>query len=94
MVLIYITPNKIEKYLTELKKVARSYVVLCELHSEKWWQRLAVKWEEGYNVYNWNKLLEKNEFYDISLFKIPKEMWESDLQQKYGYIIVAKIPYY
>lgn len=90
MCMIYFSPRKIGKCLDEIRRVARSYVVFCELDSEHWWERLAIKWKEGYNVYDWKKLLEKHNFYDVSKFKIAKEAWpESDLQQKYCHIIVA-----
>lgn len=93
MYMIYITPNRMAKQLTEIKRLARNYVVMCEFHSESWWERLALKWREGYNMYDWRKLLEKHGFYGINLYKIPKEFWsESDLQQKYCHIIVAKVP--
>lgn len=95
MCLIYVEPKKIKKYLRELKRVARNYVVLFEFHSPKWYERLAMKWKEGYNMYNWHKLLDKNGFYDVGIYKISPEFWpESDLQQKYGHIIVAKVPKY
>ncbi len=95
MTMIYISPFKIKKHLTEFKRVARNYVVLCEFHSPSLWTRLVVKWKEGYNVYNWPKLLEENGYHDIQMYKIPKEGWpESDLQQKYGYIVVARTPKY
>lgn len=95
MVLIYITPRHIGRYLKEFKRVAGDYVILCELHSTSWWKRFALKWREGYNAYDWPKLLEKHEFYDIKMYKLKKEDWpESNLQQKYGYIIVAKVPNY
>mgnify|MGYP001567044021 CR=1 FL=1 len=95
MCMIYITPNKIEKHLKEFKRLARNYVVFVELHSKNWWDRFVIKWKEGYNVYDWPKLLEKHGFYDVSIYKIPKEAWpESDLQQKYGHIIVARTPKY
>lgn len=93
MTMIYISPFKIGRHLKEFKKVARNFVVLCELHSESPWERLVVKWKEGYNVFDWKKLLEKHDFYDVKIFKIPPEAWpESDLQQKYGCIIVARTP--
>lgn len=95
MCMIYVTPRLIPKYLTEFKRLARNYVVLCELHSTSFWKRLAVKWKEGYNVFNWPRLLEKNGFNDIQTYKITKDCWpESDLQQKYGFIIVARTPKY
>ena len=95
MCMIYVTPNLIGKHLNEFKRLARSYVVLCEFHSDSWWNRFVLKWKEGYNSYNWPKLLEKYGYYDIQKYKIPKEGWpESNLQQKYGYIIVARTPKY
>lgn len=93
MCMIYISPFLIKRHLDEFKRVARSYLVLCELHSPSLWERLVVKWKEGYNIFNWPKLLEENGFYDIQTYKIPKEGWpESNLQQKYGHIIVARVP--
>lgn len=93
MFMIYVSPGRMKKHLGEFKRVARNYLVLCELHSENWWDRFVIKWKEGYNMYDWRRLLEKHEFYDIGMYKIPKEAWpESDLQQKYGYIIVARVP--
>ena len=93
MMLIYISPRHIGRYLKEFKRVARGYVVLCELHSDSWRHRFAVKWKEGYNLYDYKKLLKKHEFYDIQMYKLSKEDWpESTLQQNYGHIIVARVP--
>jgi ubiquinone/menaquinone biosynthesis C-methylase UbiE len=93
MSLIYVDPSKIEKYLGEVKRITRNYVVLCELHSTSWWNRLAVRWNEGYQMYDYEKLLTKMGFYDMLYYKLKKEDWpESSLQQKFGYIIVAKVP--
>lgn len=93
MLMIYITPSKVQKHLNEFKRLSRSYVILCELHSTSWFERFVIKWKEGYNVYDWKKLLEKNDYFDIQLYKIPPDFWpESDLQQKYGYIVVARTP--
>ena len=93
MMLIYISPRYISRYLKEWKRVARDYIILCELHSDSWWKRFVIKWKEGYNIYNYKKLLEKLEFYDIKMYKFKKEDWpDSDLQQDYGHLIVAKVP--
>ncbi len=95
MCMIYISPFKIEAHLKEFKRLARNYVIFCELHSDSWWERFVLKWKEGYNMFNWPKLLEQNGYYDVKTYKIPKEAWpESDLQHKYGYIIVARTPKY
>jgi ubiquinone/menaquinone biosynthesis C-methylase UbiE len=94
MTMIYITPSQMKLSLSEIKRVARGYVVFCEFHSTSWWKRFAVKWSSGYNMYDYKRLLDKQGFYDIALYKIPKEMWPGGLQEKYGYIIVARIPNY
>lgn len=95
MFMIYVTPGQMPRYLKEFGRLARNYVVFVELHSKSWWERFVIKWKEGYNVYNWPRLLEKHGFFDISMFKIPPEAWpESDLQQKYGHIIVARVGNY
>lgn len=94
MVMIYITPSQMKKHLLEFKRVARNYVVFCEFNSVSLWKRFAVKWTSGYNMYDWKKLLEKNGFYDIGMFKIPKEVWPGGLQEKYGHVIVARVPKY
>lgn len=93
MCLIYVDLFKIKDYLDEIKRVSRSYVVLCELNSKSWFDRFVIKWKEGYNLYDYKKLLEKHGFYDVVVYKLPKEFWpESDLQQKYCSIIVARVP--
>lgn len=93
MCMIYISPFKMGKHIREFKRLARNYVVLCELNSKSWIERFALKWREGYNMYDWISLLERHGFYDIRMYKLPKEAWpESSLQQKYAYIIVAHVP--
>lgn len=93
MYLIYVTKGKIRAQLREFKRVARDYIVLCELHSKSFKERFVFKWKEGLNVYDYQKLLESEGFYDIQMFKVPKEMWpESDAQQKYCNVIVATVP--
>lgn len=92
MYMIYLSPRRFKKQLKEIKRLAHNYVVLCELHSDKWQERLAVKWDSGYNMYNYKKLLQKNGFYDINMYKMPKEFWPGGLQEKYCHIIVARVP--
>ena len=91
MCLIYVSPRHIKKYIREIKRVSRSFIVLCEFHSDSWWRRLKLKLTSGYNAYNWKKLLEKEGFYDVVLYKLKPEDWPGGNPQKdYGYIIVAK----
>lgn len=93
MCLIYVGPRKIGKVLQEMKRVARSRVVLCELHSDSWVERLKLKYQSGLHAYDYLKLLEKHGFHDVIRYKLPIEAWpEGEKQKKFGYVIVAKIP--
>lgn len=92
MCLIYIDPLNIKKALEEIRRVSRNYVVFCEFHHKSWWKRFQLRWNSGYNAYNYRKLLAKHGFYDIQLFKIPQEFWPGgDPQKTYGYIIKARV---
>lgn len=99
MMLIYAGPRKIHKYIEEIKRVARHYVVFCEFHHESWWKRLKLRLQEGYHAYNYEDLLHKHGFYDINIIKIPEELWPEpdgtpghEPQKTFGYIIKAKLP--
>lgn len=95
MTLIYVSPRDINRYVAEIKRIGRNYVVLCEFHSKNIWQRLRLKLTSGYNAYDWKKLLDKHGFYDIQSFKLKPEDWPGGNPQKtFAYIIVAKIPSY
>src|SRR3990167_1293539 len=88
--LIYVGPNKIDKYIKEIKRIARNYAVFCEFHTTSLWNKLALKFNSGYFAYDYKKLLEKHGFYDIQIFKIPKEVWSGTPWEEFGNIIVAK----
>lgn len=92
MCLIYVGRNKIDKVIGELKRIARHRVVLCEFHSDSWWERIKIKLTTGYNTYDYVKLLEKHGLHDVTRYKIPKEAWPGGLQEKYGYVVVARVP--
>lgn len=93
MCLIYIGPRKIDKAIEEIKRVARQYVVLCEFHHTSWFARLWLRIIEGYNAYDYKKLLERHGFYNIDVYKIPKKFWEGGKpQETYGYITIARVP--
>lgn len=92
MALIYVDRRGIDKAIKEMKRVARKKVVICEFHSESLWERLKIKFTSGYNVYDYTKLLEKHGFYDVIRYKLPKDAWPGGLQEKVGYVIVAKVP--
>lgn len=89
--LIYIGPTKIKKTLKEMHRVCRNRIVLCELHNTNFITRWMYRFKTGYNMYNYEKLLEEAGCYDIKLFKIPKEMWEGTPWEEHGYIITAKV---
>jgi len=90
--LIYVDPFQIRRYLKEVKRVTRNHVVLCEFHSKSFFQRLKLRIGSGYNAYDYKKLLEKEGFYDITIFKIPKEAWPGTPWEEFGHIITAKVP--
>lgn len=89
--LIYIGPTKINKVLKEMTRICRSTIVLCELHSTNLLTRWLYRFKTGYNMYNYQELLEKAGCYDIKLFKIPKEFWEGTPWETHGHIITAKV---
>jgi ubiquinone/menaquinone biosynthesis C-methylase UbiE len=93
MMLIYVGPLKIRKYLLEMKRLARNYVVLCEFHSTSIRQRLLLKLTSGYNAYDYRTLLTKMGFYDILEYKLKEEDWPGGNPQKtFAYIIIARVP--
>lgn len=95
MHLIYVGPREIKKYLGEIKRIARNYVVLSEFHSTSFWQRLWVRLTTGYNAHNYKKLLDKMGFYDVMMYKMKPEDWPGGgMQEKIGYIILARVPKY
>ena len=92
MCLIYVGPRKIKKYLEEMKRIGRHHIILCEFHSDSWWNRMALRFNSGYYAYNYDKLLRKEGFYDIIKLKLREEDWPGgDPQKTFGYIIHARI---
>lgn len=90
MFLIYVGPLKINKYLNEIKRVARNHVVLCEYHSPSWWSRQWLRIFSGRHAYNYKKRLERLGFFDINVIKMP--IFEEDNEQSYRHLIVARVP--
>jgi ubiquinone/menaquinone biosynthesis C-methylase UbiE len=91
MCLIYVGPFKIKKYLTEIKRITRSRVVLCEFHHpsffKRWWLRLTT----GYHAHDYKKLLEKQGFYDIGIYKMPDEAYPQAKDMECRYLITARV---
>lgn len=95
MNLIYTGSRNIDKTLQEMKRITRNWIVLCEFDSTDPWQRFKTFILNGYHVYDYKKLLEKNGFYDIMKYKLMPEHWpESKTQQQFAHIIMAKVPKY
>jgi ubiquinone/menaquinone biosynthesis C-methylase UbiE len=92
MTLIYVDPVDIDKYLKEYKRIARSYVMLCEFHSESWWKRQVARFTSGYHVYNYKKRLQKQGFWDIYIQQIPEQLWPgTDKNTEFRSIITARV---
>ena len=92
MTLIYYGPRRVHEVIKEIRRVARTHVVLCEFHSENWFSRLSLRLRTGYHAHNYRKLLTKYGFYDIMIIKVPPEAWPgSDAQQRFRYILLAKV---
>lgn len=90
MFLIYIGPLKIGKYINEMKRIARNYIVLCEYHHKSWWRRQWLRTFSGRHAYDWKKRLEKHGFFDITTIKMPQ--FEQDNEQSYRHLIIARVP--
>src|SRR3990167_2224241 len=93
MVLIYVGPSNIMKALGELKRVTTDYVLLCEFHHKNWFKRQWLRIRTGYQSYNYKKLLQKLDFYDIITHKLSLKDWpDAKNNHDFRTIILAKVP--
>jgi len=84
--------TRIDEMLAHIRRVARKRVVLCEFHSERRWERAALKLAAGYRAYNYPALLRAHGFKDIVASKIPRELWPGGRpQRRFGYLITASV---
>lgn len=91
MALIYVGPLQIRSYLREMKRIGRMYVLLCEFHSPSFWKRLTARFG-GYHVYDYQKLLESEGFYNVHVQHIPPQLWPgTDKNTEFRSVITAKI---
>lgn len=90
MMLIYVGPRQINKYLEEFKRVGRKYLVLYEYDEKSWWQRQKLRIFSGRHAYNYQHRLEKIGYNDI--MKIPMPKFEEDGDQRFRQVIIARIP--
>lgn len=91
MCLIYVSPLKIKKVIKELKRIGRTNFIFVEFHSSSIIKRAALALG-GYYAHDFKKLLEDEDFYDITLTKLKESDWPGgDPQKSFGYIITARI---
>lgn len=90
--LIYVTPDKMARALREIRRVGDGggKVIMVEYHSKSFLKRLVVRLFSRYNSYDYEKLLAKNYFKGIKLFKITDKVW-SDNWVEHGYFILSTI---
>lgn len=91
--LIYVGPKRIHNTLKELKRVARKNVIFIEWHSPSWRNRWIMRLLDGYNVYDYKKLLEQHGFWDIEIKKLPP-YWgdqKGNAWGMFGTMITAKV---
>lgn len=92
MCYIYLDKKNFHKAIREAKRMARRGVIFCEFHHPNPFMRWLLKWNTGYNSYNYGKELKKLGFYDIHLYKLTESDWPGGEPQKtFGYIISARI---
>lgn len=89
--LIYYGPEKIDKAVGEMVRIARLGIVLCEFHGTSWWKRLWLRLTTGYNAYNYQELLEKHGCRNIQIVKIPPQFWDGFPWQPWGHIVIAQV---
>jgi ubiquinone/menaquinone biosynthesis C-methylase UbiE len=87
--LIYV--SEIDPVLQAIRRVARKYVVFCELHTERPLQSLGLKLVTGCRAHDYRTLLPRHGFTDVRISKIPANIWPcGGLQKLFGYTITAK----
>jgi ubiquinone/menaquinone biosynthesis C-methylase UbiE len=90
MVLIYVA--EIEQTLAQIRRLARKHIVLCEFHSKRPWERVALKLATGYRARDYPALLRRHGWRDIEVAKIPRELWPGGRpQRRFGYVITASV---
>jgi ubiquinone/menaquinone biosynthesis C-methylase UbiE len=91
MTLIYVGRRKIIKYLEEMKRVSRKYVMMLEFHHRNPFVRFWMKLKTGYNVHDYVRLIDKCGFSDVQIDKLPPELWDNGEPQKtFAYLVTAR----
>lgn len=89
MMLIYVGPLKIRRYLEELVRISRRYVVLVEFYHPSRWRRFVMTLQGRY-THNYPKLLARLGCSDIQVRKMPAHLWPDARDNDYRYIITAR----
>lgn len=90
MTLIYVGPRKIKKWLKEMRRIGRNYILIHEYHDTSWWRRWKLRIFSGRHAYNYEKLLREVGFRDIIKYKMPD--FDPDSESRFRYLFLAKIP--
>jgi ubiquinone/menaquinone biosynthesis C-methylase UbiE len=90
MCLIYVGGRRIKRYLQEMTRISRSYVVLSEFYHPSWWMRLKMTLA-GRHTHNYPRLLKNLGCVDIQIMKMPESLWPGAKDTNYRYLITARI---
>lgn len=90
MCLIYVSPLEIKRYLSEMKRIARRYIVLVEFYHPSFWERLKMTFAGRY-THDYPQLLENMGCSDIQVRKMPPELWPGAKDNDFRYLIVARV---
>ena len=92
MCCIYFNNRQIKRVLREIKRITRFDVIFVEFHHKNPLKRILLRLRSGYHAFDWQKLLEKNGFYDVEIEKIQEKDWPGGSPQKeFANIISAKL---
>ena len=94
MTLIYFGGKRLDAAIEEIKRVSRHFVFLSEFHSTSWYDRMKLWLTSGLHAHDYQRLLEKHGFYDVSVVKAPAEAWPDgdETQRSYATFILARVP--
>ena len=90
MTLIYVGPRHIKKYLKEMVRVARRYIVISEFYHPSIWKRFRMTLA-GRFTHNYPQLLEDLGCSDIMVRKMPSRLWPGAHDEEYRYLIMARV---
>jgi SAM-dependent methyltransferase len=88
--LMYVGPDRIDRAVAEMLRVARRYLVLVEQHRQDDESRGAGRFESGLWRRNYAVLLQRLAPDDrVEIRKVPVELWDDEGWREYGCIITS-----